>query len=87
MAKSGHAAVELLLRREPSSARPTSGQLKNYVCARSAFRSCRKRAKRFTGVDLIVLSPGVPVDIPPVERTRARRAFRSSAKWNWPVIF
>ena len=40
----------------------------------------------FTNVDLIVLSPGVPIDIAPVRRL-VRRASRSSVKSNWRATF
>ena len=79
MGKSGMAAVELL--REHGAIVSAADE-----AAADRQSSCRRPKMTFTNADLIVLSPGVPIDLPPSSR-RVAEASRSSAKSNWPAIF
>lgn len=68
LARSGLAAIDLLLangaRVQATDERPVTHELRVPLLPQTEAT--------FTGVDLIVLSPGVPVDIPPVEAARAK---------------
>ncbi len=83
MGKSGLAAIDLLRQHGAQViSRRTTSRVQNVPVA-----LLPQTEETFTRPDLIVLSPGVPVDIAPVEAARARRAFRSSVKWNSPELF
>src|SRR3954447_3727024 len=68
LGKSGLAAIELLAahgaRVHATDARPAAHALNIAVLPQTE--------ETFTEADLIVLSPGVPLDIPPVEAARAK---------------
>jgi len=50
------------------------------------IRFAQQTPEVFEGCDLIVLSPDVPADLPPLEAAR-RRGVRVVAKWNWQRRF
>jgi UDP-N-acetylmuramoylalanine--D-glutamate ligase len=72
MAKSGQAAVELLLRHGANVRAADERPLEDQRLRAMGVPLLPQTAEAFTGVDLIVLSPGVPVDIPPVAEARSR---------------
>ena len=76
MARSGLAAVELLLRHAaPSCAAPTPDRWPDCLrqpgdSKRSAWALFRRVPRRSPTRDVIVLSPGVPPDLPLLEQAR-----------------
>jgi UDP-N-acetylmuramoylalanine--D-glutamate ligase len=85
-ARSGIAAAELLARRGArvtlTETRPSFDQAERLRSLGVALELGGHQSSTLTAADLIVTSPGVPLDQPLFDAARAR-ASRRSASWSW----
>src|ERR1041385_7553133 len=72
MARSGIAAVELLVEQGAQVTAVDQSPVKNARLAELGVSVCPQEAAAFQGADLMVLSPGVPADLDLAEDARRR---------------